>query len=486
MCKLSDYAQVDFYGFAKGDFMSSGNRGTLQAENKMGTEPCGRLLAGMATPIIISMLVQALYNVVDSFFVARYNGDALTAISLAFPVQSLMIAVGVGTGVGINALVSRRLGEKDKHGADSIAVNGLFLAVVSWLLFTAITPFLRPFFDMFTTDGSVIDMAVTYTSICTVFSFGLFGQIVTERLVQSTGKTIYNMVIQGTGAIINIIMDPILIFGLFGFPELGIAGAAVATVAGQIIGMILGIFINKKANREIDISLKGFKPDLHAIGAIYKIGAPSIVMQSIGSFLTVGINAILADDAAIAVYGVYFKLQSFVFMPLFGITNGMVPIVAYNYGAKKKKRIIKTVIYSFFAALVLMTAGMIIFRSFPGQLIGIFADEEAQGKITKQILIEVGIPVLRTISLSFPFGAVGIVASSMFQAFGKSMYSLVLSLCRQILVILPLAYIYKKFFGLSALWYAFPSSEIVAMVVCFAGVYRIYKLFIKPLPDGEL
>ena len=465
--------------------MNSKAQGMAPKENKMGVTPCGKLLATMSAPIIVSMLVQALYNVVDSFFVAKFNGDALTAISLAFPIQSLMIAVGVGTGVGINALLSRKLGEKDNEGANKIAVNGLFLAVVSWLFFAIVTLFLNPFFSAFTDDAAVIDMAVTYTSICTLFSFGLFGQIVTERLVQSTGKTIYNMVIQGTGAIINIIMDPILIFGLFGFPKMGIAGAAVATVFGQIVGMILGLVINKKANKEIDIKLKGFKPDKDAIKNIYKIGGPSIVMQSIGSFLTVGINAILADDAAIAVYGVYFKLQSFVFMPLFGVTNGMVPIVAYNYGAKKKDRIIKTVIYSFCAGLAIMLTGTLVFQLFPGQLISIFGNDENTGKVTLDVLLEVGVPVLKTISISFPFGAVGIVASSLFQAFGKSMYSLILSLCRQIVVILPLAYVFKRFFGMSALWYAFPCSEVVAMIVCFIGIRRIYKLYIKPIGEGN-
>ena len=443
---------------------------TVSKENKMGVMPVPKLLISMSLPMIISMLVQALYNIVDSIFVAQLNEQALTAVSLAFPVQNLMIAVAAGTGVGINALLSKSLGEKKHEQANAIARNGIFLALLSCMVF-AILGLIgsRLFFQVQTTDELIVEYGAQYMSVVTIASLGVFMQITFERLLQSTGKTIFNMVTQGTGAIINIILDPILIFGWFGFPKMGVTGAAVATVIGQWVAALLGIVFNHKFNREINASMKGFKPCKKTIGAVYKIGVPSIIMQSINSVTTFAMNNILLmfNSTAATVFGVYFKLQSFVFMPVFGLTNGMIPIVAYNYGARNKKRIKDTLKLSIGIAVGIMLVGVIKFQTAPTTLLRMFDASE--------LMIEIGVPALRIISLSFIFAGYSIICSAVFQALGNGVYSLIISVARQIVVIIPVAFIFAKLFGLGMVWWSYPIAEIVSVVVCTIFLKRIFK-----------
>ena len=448
----------------------------VQSENKMGYMPIPKLLFTMSIPMIISMLVQALYNVVDSAFVAKLSEDALTAVSMAFPVQNLMIAVSVGTGVGINALLSRSLGEKQFEQANLAAQNGLFLGIVSYVIFAVLGLIgSRQFYLSQTNDPELVLYGTQYVFVVTVFSFGLFLAVLSERLLQSTGLTIYNMYTQGLGAIINIILDPILIFGLFGFPRLEVLGAAVATVVGQICGMLLGVFFNMKKNKEININMKGFRPHMPTIKRIYQVGVPSIIMQSIGSVMVFGINKILMmfTSTAVSVFGVYFKLQSFIFMPVFGLNNGMVPIIAYNYGAREKKRIMQTAWLSIGAAVTIMLAGLSIFHIFTEELRGIF---EASSD-----MLAIGVPALRIISLSFSFAGYGIVVGSVFQALGNGVYSLMVSVARQLLVILPVAFVLARIGGLAAVWWAFPIAEIVAVIMSTVLFRRIYCKKIQPL-----
>jgi len=447
-------------------------------ENKMGFMPIPKLLITMSLPMIISMLVQALYNIVDSMFVAQLSEDALTAVSLAFPIQNLMIAVAAGTGVGINALLSKSLGEKKYETANTIAKNGILLAIISSLVF-AILGLVgsRLFFAIQTDDAEIVMYGTQYMSVITIFSFGVFLQITFERLMQSTGKTIFNMITQGLGAIINIILDPILIFGLFGLPAMGVTGAAVATIIGQIIAAILGIFFNYKYNKEIHVGFKSFRPCKETIGNIYKIGVPSIIMQSIGSITTFGMNNILLmfSSTAATVFGVYFKLQSFVFMPVFGLTNGMIPIVAFNYGAQNKKRIYQTIKLSTVIAVSIMLVGVVIFQLFPQTLLGLFEASEN--------MLKIGVPALRTISLSFIFAGFCIIASSVFQALGNGVYSMIMSFARQIVVILPVAFVFAKLFGLNMVWYAYPIAEIVSVIICIFMLKRIIQKKVKPLTN---
>lgn len=448
----------------------------VQSENKMGYMPIPKLLFTMSIPMIISMLVQALYNVVDSAFVAKLSEDALTAVSMAFPVQNLMIAVSVGTGVGINALLSRSLGEKQFEQANLAARNGLFLGIVSYVIFAVLGLIgSRQFYLSQTNDPELVLYGTQYVFVVTVFSFGLFLAVLSERLLQSTGLTIYNMYTQGLGAIINIILDPILIFGLFDFPRLEVLGAAVATVVGQICGMLLGMFFNMKKNKEININMKGFRPHMPTIKRIYQVGVPSIIMQSIGSVMVFGINKILMmfTSTAVSVFGVYFKLQSFIFMPVFGLNNGMVPIIAYNYGAREKKRIMQTAWLSIGAAVTIMLVGLSIFHIFTEELLGIF---EASSD-----MLAIGVPALRIISLSFSFAGYGIVVGSVFQALGNGVYSLMVSVARQLLVILPVAFVLARIGGLAAVWWAFPIAEIVAVIMSTVLFRRIYCKKIQPL-----
>lgn len=450
------------------------------AENKMGTMRVNKLLLTMSIPIVISMLIQAFYNIVDSVFVAKLSEDALTALSLAFPIQNLMIAVSVGTGVGVNALLSRNLGEKKYKQANKAALNGIFVIFISYLAFAIFGLFFAnnyfvAQFEFPEENLQIIKYGTTYLSICTIFSFGIFMEIMFERILQSTGKTIYTMISQGTGAIINIILDPILIFGLLGFPKLGVAGAAWATVIGQIIAMGLSIFFNLKNNPEIDFNLKGFKPDFDTIKNIYVVGFPSILMASLGSVMVYFLNKILLvySTTAAAILGIYFKLQSFVFMPVFGINNGMVPIIAYNYGARRKKRILDTIKLSTMYATIIMIIGLLIFQIAPTQLFKIFdASEE---------MFELGVPALRIISLNFIFAGVSIILSSVYQAFGNGVFSLALSFFRQIIFILPLAYIFSKTMGINAIWASIPIAEVAALIFNFFLFKHLYDKKIKPI-----
>ena len=448
-------------------------------ENKMGTMAVPKLLINMSLPMMISMLVQALYNVIDSMFVAQLNEEALTAVSLAFPIQSLMIAVASGTGVGINALLSRNLGEKNYTGANNAAKNGLFLGIVSCIIFDMLGGIGSHFFFTIQTDNTkIITYGTQYLTIITLCSAGIFLQITSERLLQSTGKTIYNMMTQGTGAIINIILDPILIFGWFGFPRLEVAGAAIATIIGQITVVFMSFYFNIRKNKEINISLKGFRPHLQTIKTIYEVGIPSIIMQAIGSVMTFGMNKILLifSSTAAAVFGVYFKLQSFIFMPVFGLNNGMIPIIAYNYGARNKKRIIRTIQLSVLIAISIMLIGLIIFQTLPDFLLRNLFD-------ASENMLAIGVPALRIISLSFLFAGYCIIAGSVFQALGNGIYSLIVSAARQLFVILPVAYTFARLFGLSAIWWAIPIAEIVSVILSTILLRHIYLQKLKPLDE---
>lgn len=445
-------------------------------ENKMGVMPVPRLLITMSLPMILSMLVQALYNVVDSVFVAQINEDALTAVSLAFPVQNLMIAIAAGTGVGINALLSRNLGEKNFKEANMVAKNGIFLGIMSFIVMALIGIFGSHFFFTVQTDNpTIIRYGTQYMLIITVASMGIFMQITFERLMQSTGKTIYNMITQGTGAIINIILDPILIFGLFGFPRMEVAGAALATVIGQLVAVSMSLYFNCKKNTELNTNMKGFRPNKAIIANIYKVGIPSIIMQSIGSIMVFGMNKILLlfSSTATAVFGVYFKLQSFVFMPVFGLNNGMIPIIAYNYGAKNKKRITETIKLSIIIAVGIMIVGLALFQIFPAQFLRFFDASPS--------MLKIGVPALRIISISFVFAGYCIVVGSVFQALGNGMYSLIVSVARQLLVILPVAYFLAATFGLSKIWWSIPIAELVSFVLTTLLFKRIIKQKIVPL-----
>ncbi|MBU9724544.1 MATE family efflux transporter [Diplocloster modestus] len=442
----------------------------IQQENKMGVMPINRLLITMSLPMVISMLVQALYNVVDSMFVAMIGEDALTAVSLAFPIQSLMIAVSTGTGVGINALLSRSLGEKNFKEANRAAENGVFLGILSYLAFALFGVFFsRIFFETQTNDAQIIQYGTEYLMICTIFSLGIFMQITFERLMQSTGRTIYNMITQGTGAVINIVLDPILIFGLLGFPKMGVAGAAAATVIGQTVSMLMSFYFNEKKNVEIKLKVRGFRPNAKTIRNIYAVGFPSIIMQSISSVMTFGVNKILLmfSSTAVSVFGVYFKLQSFIFMPIFGLNNGMVPIVAYNYGARNRKRIMDTVKLSTILAVGIMLVGVFIFEIFPEQLLKLFNASEQ--------MLQIGVPALRIISLSFVFAGVSITVVSVFQALGNGIYSLIISIVRQLVIILPVAYLFAITIGLGAVWFAFPISEIASIIMTLLMFRHMYR-----------
>jgi len=447
-------------------------------ENKMGVMGVHRLLLSMSVPMMISMLVQALYNIVDSIFVAQFDQRALTAVSLAFPVQTLIIALATGTGVGINSIVSRRLGEKNTKEADKTAMNGIFLEAISSLLFVVFGLFFaRTFFTFFTEDEATIAYGAQYLGICSIFSLGIFMQIATERLLQSTGKTVLNMLTQGAGAIVNIILDPIMIFGLLGFPKMGAAGAALATVIGQWVAMVVGLMFNLRKNKELTLSFKGFRPDKKIIRDIYAIGVPSIIMQSIGTVMTIGMNRILANDLAISVFGVYFKLQSFVFMPIFGLTNALIPIIAYNYGAKKRDRIIKVSRFALVITTIVMLFGSIVFHLFPQGLLQLFQADEK--------MLEIGIPALRIISISFCLSGISIICASLFQALGAAIWSMIISMIRQLIVILPAAYLLMKLSGMPAVWFSLPIAELVAMILSVIVFVRVYSRVIKTIPERK-
>lgn len=449
-------------------------------ENKMGVMPVNKLLISMALPMIVSMLVQALYNIVDSIFVSRICEDALTAVSLAFPVQNLMIAISSGTGVGVNALLSRSLGAKNQEGADNAAKNGVFLAICSYLVFLVLGLTACDLFFRTQTDSeTIIAYGNTYLSICMTCSFGMFIQMMFERLLQATGRTIYTMFTQGTGAIINIILDPILIFGMFGFPEMGMAGAAVATVIGQIVAGLMAICFNFKFNTDISLKVKGFRPSGRIIAQIYSVGVPSILMMSISSIMVYSMNRILIafTSTATAVFGVYFKLQSFIFMPIFGMNNGMVPIVAYNYGACKPDRIKKTIALAMLYAECMMLIGLILFQLKPDLMLSFF-------NASPEMLV-IGEPALRTISWSFLVAGICIISSSTFQALGNGMYSLAISFGRQLIVLLPAAYLLSLTGSIDAVWWAFPIAEIASLALSMIFMYRINKRIFIPLREMQ-
>lgn len=451
-----------------------------EKENKMGVMPVNKLLMNMSLPMMISMLVQALYNVVDSIFVSRIDENALTAVSMAFPIQSLMIALGVGTGVGVNALLSRSLGEKDYDRVNKAAGNGIFLAGINYLVFLLVGILVTtPFYLSQTKDAQILSYGQQYLTIICCCSFGMYGQFIFERLLQSTGRTFYTMITQSIGAIINIILDPIFIFGYLGVPKMGVAGAAIATVIGQIVAGTIALVINIKKNDEIQLKLKGFRPDGKIIARIYEVGIPSIIMQAIGSVMTYGMNRILIafSSTAVAVFGVYFKLQSFIFMPVFGLNNGMVPIIAYNYGAGKKDRLIKTLKLSIIYAVGLMLLGVIIFQLFPAPLFALFDASET--------MLAIGIPALRIISLSFIFAGFCIVCGSLFQALGNGVYSMVVSIARQLLVLLPVAYLLSLSGKVEAVWWAFPIAEIVSLSLTVFFMFRINRKVISRIGESS-
>lgn len=439
-------------------------------ENKMGTMEVRRLILTMSLPIMISMLVQALYNIVDSMFVARVSEAALAAVSLCYPIQMIMVAVACGTGVGINALLSRYLGEKKREKASQVAMHGLFCAICNWLVFAVIGLFFsEAFLRLFSDDVQIIMMGISYMQICTICSFGVFVQITYERIMQSTGNTIYNMVIQGVGALINIILDPIFIFGLGPVPALGTAGAAIATVIGQIVAMFLGIIITQKKVREIQLSVRGFHLDGMIMKAMYRIAIPAILMQSIMSFMTVMMNMILApfSEMAVSVFSIYYKLQQFVFMAVLGMNNALIPILSYNYGANQMERIRESIRFALWMSCVIMAIGTVVFQLFPTQLLYLFDAKEA--------MLSIGIPALRTISVSFVFAGISMVLCSVFQALGSPNHSLLVTLLRQMVILLPLAYGFSSAFGLDMCWWSFPITEVLCALLSLYLLRSVQK-----------
>ena len=463
--------------------MSQNQSSAPVTENKMGTMPVGKLLFNMSLPMMISMLVQALYNIVDSIFVAKLSENALTAVSLAFPLQTLLIAVGTGTGVGMNALISKSLGERDFKKANKIADNGMFLYALSYLVFLILgLTVVKPFYasQIGNADVEIMELGIDYLSTVMMFSVGLFAQIYFERLLTSTGRTIFSMTSQLCGALTNIILDPILIFGLLGAPKMGVTGAALATVIGQCVAGIIACVCNHKFNHEISLNLKGFTPDLQIIGHIYAIGIPSIIMQSIGSVMTYSMNRILItfSSTATAVFGVYFKLQSFFFMPVFGLNNGITPIIAYNYGAKQRKRMIKTIKLSLLVSFCLTFIGFLSFEGIPQVLLGMFNASDD--------MLTIGVPALRIIGIHYLIAWFCIIIGTVFQALGKAVFSMIVSIMRQLVALIPAAYILAKIGGIHAVWWAFPIAELISLAVTLFFFVKIYRSIISKIPEGNL
>lgn len=446
-------------------------------ENRMGTAKMLPLILTMALPAMFSMLIQALYNIVDSYFVAQIGQNALTAVSLAFPIQNLQVAFGIGTGVGVSSLISRRLGEKRQEAADNAATHGIILAAITWAVFAvAGAASARPFIAMYTEDAEVLSMGQTYLTIVTVFSFGFFLASCIEKMIQATGNMILPMIMQLVGAVSNIILDPIMIYGLLGFPAMGVAGAAIATVSGQIISMIACVLILFLGKHAVSIRLRGFRFHLKTIQDIYAVGVPSIVMSAIGTVMTMAMNGILAAFSAVAVnvFGIYFKLQSFVFMPVFGLTQGLMPIMGYNYGAHNKHRVTGALKNGVMIALVINMVGLIVFETFPAHLVSIFNPTDE--------LLRIGVPALRIIATHFPLAAIGITMSTLFQATGKGIYSLIQSLLRQLAVLVPAAWLLAKI-GLEAVWFAFPIAEVASLLVTIVFFTRLYNKEIRHLGE---
>ena len=461
--------------------MSTQNR---LPENKMGVMPLTKLLINMSLPMILAMLVQALYNVVDSVFVSWYDPDAaVTALSLAFPVQNIMIGFATGIGVGVNALLSKSLGEGDQKTANRSAGNGFFLVAVATVLFALFGIFgTRAFFEMQPIDenkAKVVGFGAQYTSICCTFAVGIFVEVLGERLLQASGRTFYTLITQGTGAVLNIILDPVFIFGVewLGIPAMGIAGAAVATVIGQWVAAILALIFNFKCNPDVQFSLRALIPSKRVIGSILTVGIPSIIMVAIGSVMNFSMNQILLGidptNAATKVFGIYFKLQSFFFMPLFGLNNGTVSIVAYNYGARKPERITGTLKRSCTLALCVMIVGLLVFQLAPDLLLNIFNQTDD--------VIRIGRSALRQISWAFPMAAIGIALTAGFQGLGNGSYSTIISLCRQMLVLLPAAYLLSLSGVVTRVWWAFPIAETASLAITLLFFLRIYRKKVKPL-----
>lgn len=449
-------------------------------ENKMGTVPVLRLIITMSLPAMFSMMIQALYNIVDSYFVAQVSENALTAVSLAFPLQMLMSSVAVGTSVGLNSFISRKLGEKQQGLADSAATHGIFLGACSWLVFALVGIFAsRLFIGSFTDIAEIVDMGTQYVSICCIFSFGIFISINFEKTLQATGNMIYPMLIQLAGAVTNIILDPIFIFGWLGLPKMGVAGAAIATVAGQIVAMIFASYVVFRKDHLVKIRLRGFRPNLSIIKNIYAVGFPSIIMQSIGSVMNVCMNAILISftETAVTVFGVYFKLQSFIFMPVFGLNQGVMPVMGYNYGARKKERLVTALKVGMVIAVIVMGVGTLVFWAVPEALLGIFNASET--------MLKIGVPALRLISLCFIPAALGIMTSTMFQAVGKGTYSLIISLLRQLVVLVPTAFLLAQTHEVNNVWLAFPIAEVVSLSASVLLFVRLYSKIIKPMKPAN-
>ena len=448
----------------------------MERENIMGIMEISPLLVKLSVPMMISMLVQALYNVVDSVFVSWVSEEALTAVSLAFSLQNMMIAVGVGTGVGVNALLSKSLGEKNQRRANATAENGIFLSLCSFLVFLVIgLTCIKPYFYAQTSDDAIALQGIRYLSVCCIFSLGLFTQTMGEKLLAATGRTQLSMISQLVGAVVNIILDPIFIFGYCGEALSGTTGAAVATVIGQFCGAGMTLYFNTRKNPDIQLDFKGFRPSAKAIGRIYTVGLPSIAMQCVGSLMTFGMNLILMafSSTAVAVFGVYFKLQSFVFMPIFGLNNGMVPIISYNYGARRPERVRKTIRLAVCYAEGIMVLGFCIFEFFPGQVLGMFSASQA--------MLTIGIPAMRIICLHFLLAGTSIVLSSVFQALGNGLFSLIVSVCRQLFVLLPAAWLLAQTGNVNNVWWAFLIAEIVSVLMSLAFYAHINKTIIVPL-----
>ena len=444
--------------------------------------PVGKLVFNMSLPMMISMLVQALYNIVDSIFVAKLSENALTAVSLAFPLQTLLIAVATGTGVGMNALLSKSLGEHNFKKANKIADNTAFIYAISYIVFLILGfTIVRPFYasQIGNADVEIMELGIDYLSTVMIFSFGLFTQIFFERLLTSTGRTIFSMTSQLCGAITNIILDPIMIFGLLGFPKMGVTGAAVATVIGQCVAGIVAGTCNHKYNHDVSLSFKGFRPDIRLIGHIYAVGIPSIIMQSIGSIMTYSMNRILIEfsSTATAVFGVYFKLQSFFFMPVFGLNNGITPIIAFNYGAQNRKRMIKTIKLSLITAFCLTFVGFLSFELIPQVLLGMFNASED--------MLAIGIPALRIIGVHYLIAWFCIICGTVFQALGKAVYSMIVSILRQLVVLIPVAYLLSRIGGLHVVWWCFPIAEVASLVVSLTFLFSVNRQIISKIPDGS-
>lgn len=439
-------------------------------ENKMGVDKMLPLLLSMSLPACLSMFIQGFYNIVDSIFVAQIGEDALTAVSLAFPIQLIMIGIAVGTGIGMNSLISRSLGEKKNDYANSVSNHMFFLSIICFIVFAIFAIFGSNWFlSLFTNDKNVIDMGVSYLSIVTGFSLALFLEINVEKTIQATGNMIYPMIMQSIGAIVNLIFDPILIFGLFGFPKMGVAGAAISTVFGQFMALFFSLYILFFKKHAISINLKNFRPDKEIIGKIYKVGLPTAIMQTMGSFVIIIINNILImfSSTAVAVYGIYFKIQSFVFMPAFGICQGLLPILGYNYGAGNKERIKSGLRYGMLLIGIIMLIGTLFVVLMPTQILKAFNASDD--------LLDIGVEAITIMSITFLLAGISMVVISVLQALGQGFKGLLITMIRQVFVIIPFAYIMSKYIGVNAVWYSYPISEVIAFLVSILMLYQLFK-----------